>query len=122
AKERLALAADAGQIGVWAFDLETHRRSWDHWMYRIYGLTPADFDGGRQVWLNSLHVDDRARLEADLNRTLSTHQPLSSECRIVRPEGEIRHVVIKAQVSWDQTGRPRHLTGISLDVTDLREA
>ncbi|WP_416397172.1 EAL domain-containing protein [Allohahella sp. A8] len=122
AKERLALAADAGQIGIWEYDLETHKLNWDHWMYRIYGLSPGQFNGERQLWLNCVHEDDRRRLESDLKQALSTHQPLNSEFRIVRPSGEIRHLVSRAQVSWDQAGFPRHLTGISLDVTDLRQA
>ncbi len=122
AKERLALAADAGQIGIWEYDLETHKLNWDHWMYRIYGLSPDVFDGEKAVWLRSLHEDDRCRLETDLARTLSTHQPLDSEFRILRPTGEIRHVLIKAQVSWDRAGFRDHLTGICLDITDLRQA
>ncbi|WP_416397155.1 putative bifunctional diguanylate cyclase/phosphodiesterase [Allohahella sp. A8] len=117
AKERLALAADAGQIGVWEYDLETHKLNWDHWMYRIYGLSLDVFYGEKAVWLRSLHEDDRSRLETDLARTLSTHQPLDSEFR-----GEVRHVLIKAQVSWDRAGFKNHLTGICLDITDLRQA
>jgi PAS domain-containing protein len=41
---------------------------------------------------------------------------------VVRPDGKIRRVLGKGRVLDDRSGRPATLVGVSVDVTELRDA
>ena len=45
-----------------------------------------------------------------------------TEFRIVRPNGEIRHLKAHAAVSRDNSGAPLKMTGINYDITDQKQA
>jgi light-regulated signal transduction histidine kinase (bacteriophytochrome) len=44
------------------------------------------------------------------------------ECRIVRPNGEIRHVVCLGEVCESEAGRPLRMVGTVLDITERKSA
>jgi PAS domain S-box-containing protein len=38
AHERINLATDGGNVGIWDWEIETGRWIWDAWMFRLYGM------------------------------------------------------------------------------------
>jgi signal transduction histidine kinase len=115
---RLRVAADAGQIGVWEWDLRTNELMWDERMCQIYRVEPAsDY---RDVWRLRLHPADLARVEAELATALSDSARFKSEFRIVWPDGEDRYVRAAAHVQRAPDGSPLRLIGINHDVTELK--
>jgi len=117
---RLRVAADAGQIGVWEWDLRTNELMWDERMctiYRVESSVDADY---RNVWRLRLHPADLARVEAELATAISDAARFNSEFRIVWPDGEDRYIRAAAQLQRAPDGSPLRLIGINLDVTELR--
>ncbi|MDA0268416.1 MAG: PAS domain S-box protein, partial [Cyanobacteria bacterium] len=55
--QRLTLATDSAQIGVWEWDVLTDRLIWDDCMYALYGQAPEDFGGVYGDWQRGLHPE-----------------------------------------------------------------
>ena len=121
-RERMALAADAGNVGIWDFHPEQNRLIWDEWMYRIHGVDPAEFGGTYEAWRKGLHTEDLARVDAQVTAALNAGTPFDTEYRIVRPDGAIRYIKVKGQVFKDAQERPVRMIGVNIDVTEQHEA
>jgi len=117
---RLRVAADAGQIGVWEWDLRSNELMWDERMCQIFRVEPAVNSDYRDVWRLRLHPADLARVEAELATAVSEATRFQSEFRIVWPDGEDRYVKSAAHVQRAPDGSPVGLIGINLDVTELK--
>ena len=120
--ERLAIATDSAGIGVWELDLETDTLVWDDWMYRIYGIGPKRFQGAYETWKKGVHPDDLKRADGEVQQAIKGVKPFDTQFRIVRPDGEIRHVKAFARVSRNNDGVPVKMTGVNFDITEQKSA
>jgi signal transduction histidine kinase len=118
--QRLRVAADAGQIGVWEWDLRTEEFIWDERMHEIYRVAPHAGSDYRDVWRLRVHPADLARVEAELAAAVAGATHWKSEYRIVWPDGEERYVKAAAHVQHAPDGSAQRLIGINLDVTELK--
>jgi PAS domain S-box-containing protein len=123
--EHLRLAAQAAQLGVYSFDLQTRDHQWSPELKAIFGL-PPDAAAPDDV-LKVIHPDDRERFAAYRQRT---REPESSgafqdEHRIVRADGSVRWVLVKGSISFVGEGPQRTArrgVGVVLDITERKEA
>jgi len=121
-QERLRLAQEAGNVGVWGWDGATGRTSWSETMWSLYGLDPAATPGNA-AWLPRLHPDDRPRVEAAIAALLASGETeYRDEFRVVLPDGGERWLEAVARVARDAAGRPVAMSGVNVDVTDRRRA
>ena len=121
-EERLGLAAGSGDIGIWDLDLLTNRLVWSERMYEIYGIGAAEFTGVYEDWQKGVHPDDRPRVVEEFNSAVASGQPFHTEFRIVRPDGEVRHVMAKARGTQEAHGKPTRMIGVNMDITERRQA
>jgi PAS domain S-box-containing protein len=117
---RLQLATQTAGIGVWERNIGTGTEEWDAQMHAIYG-TAAGSVGTRSLWLAHVHPDDRASLQAQL-RSYDDTGVNALEYRIVRTDGEIRHIADRSRIERDADGRVVRRLGVHLDITDIRRA
>ncbi|WP_353645039.1 EAL domain-containing protein [Mesorhizobium sp. WSM2239] len=121
--QRLELALDASQIGVWEHDLETDEMVWDDRVNEIYGL-PADGKPRHyDDWAGKIHPDDLERAQKDFHDA-ATRGRYSSEYRIVLPGGEIRYLRTRAIVYQEGNETPKMIGAewdVTADVTLTRE-
>jgi diguanylate cyclase (GGDEF)-like protein/PAS domain S-box-containing protein len=111
---RLELALGVSRIGVFDVNLRTNEVRWDDRMIEMYGLTEEP-DG--TSWERALHPDDRRKATARVEDGIFRSQDFANEFRIIRGDGEIRHLRGRAAPYVDMTGSPR-LIGANWDVTD----
>ena len=120
--KRLKLAAESAQFGVWDLDLITNKLNWDEWMYCLYGLNPSDFVGSYEMWQASLHPEDRESTSSELEQAITGEKEFDSEFRIIRPDGEVRHIKGSGLLSDDENGKPVRMIGINYDITSRKQA
>ncbi len=124
AKDRalLAQAEEMAGVGHWSWDATTDATSWSPAVYRIHGydpdLPPPDLAGVLDLY----HPDDAAALAGLVERAVSQGEPYSLNARIIRPDGEVRHVSARGTCHHDEAGAVRSLVGTFVDVTDLKLA
>jgi diguanylate cyclase (GGDEF)-like protein/PAS domain S-box-containing protein len=112
---RLELALEASAIGVWEHDLATNDLTWDARVNEIYGKPPEGLCGYPD-WAGAIHPLDLARAHADFDSAVASGGRYSSEYRIIRPDGEIRHVRSKATIYQAPNKTPK-MIGAEWDVT-----
>ena len=120
ASERFAIAADSAGIGVWDMDAASGTLTCDDWMYRIYGIPKTDELQHISSWMAALHPDDRERCEAEIAAAIRGPGDFDSEFRIIRPNGDLRHVRAASRAVRGPDGRSLRTTGVNFDVTETR--
>jgi PAS domain S-box-containing protein len=117
---RLQHAIEATGVGTWSWDGRTDSVTWDAALCKIFGVAVTDAPKGYEGYIKVIHPDDRARLEATLARYLENGVYEDLEHRIVRPSGEVRHVLAKAVPIIDAAGKTVGFRGGVFDMTDKK--
>jgi len=118
--QRLKLAVETSGAGVWDVDFSDEKYNWDLRMHELYGLAFGKFTGRLIDWESMMHPGDVARVRDNWRETMQTSSHFSSEYRICRPSGEIRHIRALAQLVRSADGTPLRAVGTSWDITDYK--
>ena len=118
--ERVLLATQAGEIGVWEWNILTGDLMWDDRMYALYGVEPGQAMTVER-FASRVHPDDRAAEQACARAALHDGAPYDMEFRVVRPTGEVLSIRALATVVRAPDGAPLRLVGTNWDVTAVRK-
>jgi len=119
-EERLVLATNVNDIGIWDVELATGRLEWNDTMFRILGGSRASFRGTIEDWSSRLHPDDFERSTQELQKTITTHEPMDFDFRVVLGDGEIRYINARAIVIRDVHGKATRILGTNYDVSERK--
>lgn len=117
ANVRLESTMAAAEIGSWVWDPGTQQYICDRNLAKLYGFDGTEeVRGGVDFFLQYIHPDD---LPGVLRRYAAPVEGTShsSEFRIVGRDGIVRHVLTRSMVHLDETGNPRLMSGLIIDVT-----
>jgi PAS domain S-box-containing protein len=113
----LECSEEAAQTGSWDWHLDTDELRWSDNLYRIFGVEPGEVTPTPGYLFERAHPYDRERVErAVKSQRAGRVRPL--EYRIVRPDGEVRHLRASEAVIEQARGRPRRIVGSVQDITD----
>jgi PAS domain S-box-containing protein len=117
-EERLALAADSAEAGVWTLDCRTGA-FWATARHRaIFGHAPDEIvDLGRVA--SSVHPEDRQRVQAAFDASRMRGEPIDIEFRIERG-GTVRWITLRGRPHCGPTGEVERLMGLAIDVTERK--
>ena len=121
--ERLRLATDAAEIGVWDWDIDRA----DQWFasptyFTMLGYEPEEGFANRSLWIERLHPEDRPDIERRIQAVLAGDDvPYQYETRIRHANGTYRWISVAGRVlQRDKDGKATRLMGIRLDITDRK--
>jgi two-component system cell cycle sensor histidine kinase/response regulator CckA len=118
----LSSAARIAGLGSWEHDLANDRLEWDDETLRIFGITRQAFGGNAAAFFAFVHPEDREALKAMQVKARPSHGTTEMEYRIVRPDGAVRNIHDRGQVTRYEAGKPVQSTGMVMDVTEQRQA
>jgi diguanylate cyclase (GGDEF)-like protein/PAS domain S-box-containing protein len=119
---RLANAQRIARLGNWDWDIVSNRLFWSDEIHRIFGIPPGKFGATYETFLKAVHPDEREAVKRMVRRALAGKVDYDIEHRIVRPDGGIRQIHSRAEVSFDKSGRPVRMQGTVHDITERKEA
>ncbi|HEX7230614.1 MAG TPA: sigma 54-interacting transcriptional regulator, partial [Candidatus Binatia bacterium] len=122
-KELMELSTGAGELGLWARDLE-HNALWTNPRFRsLFGFGPNDLLRSEDI-IARIHPDDRPRVIVEVERVQKTEFPFEGEFRVMIPSGEERWVAAKGRAvdENDRDGVSRRRMGIMFDITQRKQA
>ncbi len=119
-RERLDLAHRLAGTGAWDVDLATRRFWCSPELAAIFGRDPPPTTIDEADAL--VHPQDLPRLRARVAETVAGGGDCDLEFRVLHPALGVRWLQALGRVSRDADGRPRRLSGITLDVTERRLA
>ena len=119
-ERRMALAAEAADVGVWVHDVERD----EIWVNeRIRDL--RGYDGERRLrfeeFLASIHQEDRGAIRGAIAAAIREHGRFECEYRVRAPDGGLRWISARGRAE-ERPGGGVVLRGASLDVTRRKEA
>lgn len=121
-EQRRSLALAAGKMGSWEWDIATGDCRWDSGQYRIFGMEPAEgalsFDRIRSM----IHPNDLADIQTFVEQGGAENNTFQTEVRINLPDGRTRWCICAGAMTSDPHGRNTRVSGVSIDISDLREA
>jgi PAS domain S-box-containing protein len=120
-ERRRSFALAAGQMGSWEWEVGTGKCIWDAGQFRIFGVDPDNFDLTFENIRRFIYPEDLERIEAFVG-SATGEQTFQTEVRILRPSGETRWCLAAAAMSVDGKGRVARVNGITIDITDRKQA
>ena len=108
-------------VGHWRVDLIKQTVYWSDQVYRIHGVKKSEYQPDLESAINFYHPDDKEKVRAYVQQSMEDGSVWEFRLRIVRPTGEIRHVVSKADISRNDAGEPISIFGVFRDVTDIEK-
>jgi signal transduction histidine kinase len=106
-------------VGHWSLNCRTKELFWSDEVYRIHGRDPAHFSPDLKTGIEAYHPDDRSAVEQHVQEAMQNKQGFEFQKRIVKPSGEIRHVVSQGECETDDDGNLTLLFGVLKDITDV---
>jgi PAS domain S-box-containing protein len=115
-EERMNLAAEAANVGIWVWDVVTDKI----WMTdngrALLGIGPAArLDGAAMN--ERVHPEDRAARAAALKRALESQGEYAMEYRVLLPDGTLRWLGARGRCIHIREPQGIRLLGVSMDVT-----
>ncbi|GDY12526.1 hypothetical protein LBMAG53_14040 [Planctomycetota bacterium] len=119
----LRLALEAAELGLWEWDVITGTITWSDQVERILGLPPGGSQGRYETYLESVHPDDRTRVEVAIASALAGEtDPYQIEHRVTLPAGGVRWIGARGRVTRNDRGEPVRMAGMVVDLDARRRA
>jgi len=109
-------------MGSWDWDVIRGECVWDAGQYRIFGVDPEGFEPTFDNIRSFIHPEDLERIKALVDAGLDDKPTFQTEARLMRPAGEVRWCICAAAMTRDETGRVVRVSGVTIDITDRKEA
>lgn len=119
--DRLALATNAGNIGIWEWDLATDDLHWDQKMKELYNVGPDEFSGMYEAWKSRVHPEDLVEVERQLATCIEQKGHIDFEFRIIHPDNSIHVIQTAGLIQTDSQGIPQRMIGVNRDITKQRQ-
>jgi two-component system, cell cycle sensor histidine kinase and response regulator CckA len=126
-RARLALETSEGHLreaqsmahlGHWETDHVTGQTTWSAEVFRIHGRE-APIPPTFQEFQEGIHPEDRASLVDTYEGHLRRREPSAAlSYRLLRPDGEIRHIRNHCRTEYSPEGQPLRTFGTDQDITE----
>lgn len=109
-------------IGSWETALSTLEVNWTEQTHRIFETSPDHFSPSHQGFLERVHPDDRATVDAAFIQSIGKPGPFAIEHRLLLPDGRIKFVEERWRVFHDAADKPTRALGTCQDITERKLA
>ncbi len=118
AKERLTLATQTAQMGIWEYSFRSHHLTWNDQMHNLFDLPADEWDGSLQAWSERIHAKDRDKLAEPTLKRLAQDEIWTGEIRAEHRDGQILYLKCTVQGFTDEDNNPHRVIGTTFNITD----
>ncbi len=119
-QERLTLALDAANAGIWDWNLSSGRIVWNDAHAKIFGLTLEQFDGRYATFRRCVHPDDIQVIEDKVEAARTQHLDYQHEYRVIWPDGSLHWIAGRGRFLHDESGTPVRMCGVVIDISQRK--
>ncbi len=120
--ERLQLASNSANLGVWDWDIRNNIMIWNDKMFELYGIKPETFPNNIDAWMSGLHPEDKETAIAECQAAIRGEKKFDTTFRVRHPDGTVKHIKASALVMMGGDGTAERMLGINIDISDLKLA
>src|SRR6476469_3550212 len=88
----LAEGQRISHTGSWSWNVSSGKATWSEEHYRIFGYDPQKIQPSYQLFLETVHPEDRSTIGQNLDRAVREKSGFDMEFRIALADGSIKHV------------------------------
>ncbi|MBC8766633.1 PAS domain S-box protein [Arenibacter sp. BSSL-BM3] len=118
-KERLDLATEVANIGIWEYNVLNDKLEWNEQMFPLFGVKREEFKYNFESWKATVHPEDLERCLKEFDLALSGIQDFKTQFRIIHPDGSVKHIKANAGLFKDNDGKIIKMVGTNWDITQL---
>jgi|GEM_PF-3884007 len=119
--QRLQKAQHIAHLGNWELDLQHNILYWSEEIFRIFEIDPQEFGASYEAFLNLVHPEDRAIVNAAYSQHLRDRRPYNLVHRLQMPDGRMKYVREQCETSYSADGSPLLSRGTVQDITQQQE-
>ena len=122
--QRLSMALNASQTGVWDWYFKEKRIDLDEQSYRMAGYKPNDFPNLLKEFRKRIHPDDQLRVENEILKHINGKRKyFDIEYRIASKDKHWMWIRTQGKITEkDEYGNPTHLSGTNTNVDSKKVA
>ena len=121
-EERLRLALDASQMGLWDWNIVTNQVLWSENHEVLFGLLPGSFKGTYEAFLKCVYREDRQSVMQVIAQALRQKTDYNNEYRIVRLDESVHWISAKGKFIYDDQGQAVRMIGVCMETTVCKQA
>ena len=122
AEERLALACEAANVGLWFWDLQSNQLEWTERCRGIFGISSSE-SVSYEMFSGLVHPDDRGAMEQALQDAIAgLAGTYHVTFRVLLADGHVRWVEARGRVFNNSRGEAAHFMGAVVDVSELKRS
>ena len=119
--EQMNQAQKMSHIGNWDWDVVSNKIIWSDELYRLYDLTPEEFNSTFEDFVKNVHPEDRDMINNKISQALRDKKPFDFDHRIVNKNGKIRILRFHGIMVTDKNGHVIKMSGTGQDITERKE-
>lgn len=119
-QQRLHLALEGGEVGLWEYDLQTGEVFWSHTLYQLLKRdlkVPVTQD----TFFDYIHEEDRQRIQSKAQKWFRDGGKFEEEFRVVCEDGQVLWLAARGWIYHDERGEPLQASGVNYDITKRKE-
>lgn len=120
-EERLRIALEAAQVGMWDWNLLTGEIQWTDGHEQLFGMTSDSFDGRYETFEQYIHPDDRTGLAQAVEQAKQRKCPYQHEFRVIWQDGSVHWIEGRGQFYYNEMGEPILMTGAVIGIDDRKQ-
>jgi len=119
---RLKDAQKIVHMGSWDLDLVNDRLTWSDEIFSLYEIDPANFNASYQGFVDAIHPDDRASVDATFKKSIYERSAYQMRHRILLKGGRVKHVLEHGETRYSEEGQAIRTVGTVQDITATVES
>jgi PAS domain S-box-containing protein len=116
----LAEGQRISHTGSWSWNVSSGEVSWSEEHFRIFGYDPQKTQPSYQLFLETVHPEDRSSIEQNLDRAVREKSGFDMEFRIALTDGSVKHVQGVGRPVLGESGEVDHYTGTTVDISERK--
>ena len=117
-EQRLQLAVDSGQLGIWDWNLKTRIFTLDDQAYALIAGKKRTKENTVDIWFENLHPEDKERVVKEVEDSLRSKTEYNTIYRFIHPNGKQLHLHAHGIIIRNEEDKAVRMIGIAQDVTD----
>ncbi|MEH2052244.1 PAS domain-containing protein [Nostoc sp.] len=119
-EERIRLATNAAELGMWFWNITTNEVIWTEKCKQLFGVS-LEAEISFEIFLNCVHPEDRQCIHEAIARSLEEKVDCDIEYRILWSDGSIHWIAAKGRVFYDAEGQAVRMMGTTQDITQRKQ-
>ncbi len=119
---QLSLAINAGNIGIWSWDVRNNILTWSKEQCRLFGLQENEFTGKVEDFKRYVLPEDLENMYQEGEFAGEEARDYEYEFRIRRNDGAIRWLQARSRTVYNGEGQLIYITGVNIDITGQKLA